>query len=399
MTSNLLIFRTVEGEAKMIEHIAKDVFNKLMIPSNDFSDIVGIEAHFEKLNSLLCLESEEVMKLGIWGPSGVGKSTIGSALFSLLSSRFHKHAFFVSYKRKKKWDDNKMKLCLDERLLSEISCQKDVKIRHPGVAKQTLMHKKVLIIVDDVDDVEVLKTLMDQTSLVGSGSRIVVITPDRKLLKSQKIELIYEVDFPSYNLAMQMFCRSAFGENYPPYGFSELAVEVANLSGYLPLGLNVLGSSLKGMTKEEWVDMLPRLRNSLDGKIEKTLRVSYDGLDSKDQELFLYIACLFSGHEVNHIKYLLGDSVRIGLRVLADKSLIHITPSDKIEMHSLLQKLGTEIDRAESINNPGKRRFLREAEDICDVLTDNIVSIHICFLCMTGSIFDCHLVFDQYCDC
>ncbi|XP_013620207.1 protein SUPPRESSOR OF npr1-1, CONSTITUTIVE 1 isoform X2 [Brassica napus] len=337
----------------MTEHIANDVFNKLMKPSDDFSDFVGIKM------------------VGIVGPSGIGKSTIGRALFSQLSSLFHHHAF-VSYKSIKQWDDYSMKLYLDERLLSEISCQKGIKISHLGVAKQILNRKKVLIIVDDMDDLEVINTLVGQTRLVGSGSRIIVITQDRKLLKSQKIELIYEVDFPSYNLAMQMFCRSAFGENYPPYGFSELAVEVANLSGYLPLGLNVLGSSLKGMTKEEWVDMLPRLRNSLDGKIEKTLRVSYDGLDSKDQELFLYIACLFSGHEVNHIKYLLGDSVRIGLRVLADKSLIHITPSDKIEMHSLLQKLGTEIDRAESINNPGKRRFLREAEDICDVLTDNI---------------------------
>ncbi|KAF3559259.1 hypothetical protein F2Q69_00012489 [Brassica cretica] len=37
-------------------------------------------------------------------------------------------------------------------------------------------------------------------------------------------------------------------------------------------------------------------------------------------------------------------------------------------MHSLLQKLGKEINRADPINN---RRFLTEAEDICDVLTDN----------------------------
>ncbi|CAF1920659.1 unnamed protein product [Brassica napus] len=359
---------TVEGEAKMIEHIAKDVFNKLMIPSNDFSDIVGIEAHFEKLNSLLCLESEEVMKLGIWGPSGVGKSTIGSALFSLLSSRFHKHAFFVSYKRKKKWDDNKMKLCLDERLLSEISCQKDVKIRHPGVAKQTLMHKKVLIIVDDVDDVEVLKTLMDQTSLVGSGSRIVVITPDRKLLKSQKIELIYEVELPSYDLAMQMFCRSAFGKNSPPYGFEELAEEVVLHSSNLPLGLSVLGSSLKGMNKEEWVKMRPRLLNSLDGKIKNTLKVCYDRLDVKEQELFLWIACLSDCRNVNFLKDLLGDSAEIGLKILNDKSLIRWESTEFVGMHSLLQMLGKEIDRAETINN---RRFLTELEDTCDVLTDN----------------------------
>ncbi|CAG7895633.1 unnamed protein product [Brassica rapa] len=356
-----------EGEAKMIEHIATDVFNKVMIPSNDFSDFVGIEAHFQRLNNLLCLESEEVRKVGIWGPSGIGKSTIGRVLFSQLSSRFHHHAF-VSYKSTKQWDDYSMKLSLDERLLSEISCQKDLKISHLGVVKQMLNHKKVLIIVDDVDDLEVLNTFMDQTRLVGSGSRIIVITQDRKLLKSQEIELIYEVELPSYDLAIQMFCRSAFGKNSPPYGFEELTEEVALHSSNLPLGLSVLGSSLKGMTKEEWVEMLPRLLNSLDGKIKNTLKVCYDRLDVKEQELFLWIACLSDGPNVSFLKDLLGDSAEIGLKILNDKSLIRRESTEFVRMHSLLQKLGKEINRADPINN---RRFLTEAEDICDVLTDN----------------------------
>ncbi|KAJ0245490.1 Toll/interleukin-1 receptor homology (TIR) domain-containing protein [Hirschfeldia incana] len=357
-----------EGEAKMIQHIAKDVLNKLMIPSNHFSDFVGIEAHLERLNSLLCLESDqEVRKVGIWGPSGIGKSTIGRALFSQLSSLFHHHAF-VSYKSTEEWGDNSaMKLCLDERLLSEIF-QKEVKIRHLGEAKQRLMHKKIIIIVDDVDDVEALNTLMDQTSLVGSGSRIVVITQDKKLLKSQGIELIYEVELPSCNLAMQMFCRSAFGKNSPPYGFEELAEEVALHSSNLPLGLCVLGSSLKGMNKEEWVGMLPRLVNSLNRKIKKTLKVCYDRLDVEDQELFLYIACLSDGHNVNFLKDLLEDSAKLGLKILNDKSLIRWESTEIVRTHSLLQKLGKEINLSDPINN---RRFLTEADDICDVLTDN----------------------------
>lgn len=42
----LLIFRIGEGEVKMIEYIVKDVFNKVMILLNDFSDFVGIEVYF-----------------------------------------------------------------------------------------------------------------------------------------------------------------------------------------------------------------------------------------------------------------------------------------------------------------------------------------------------------------
>ncbi|XP_023636310.1 disease resistance protein RPP4 [Capsella rubella] len=357
-------------EANMIETIANDVSNKLITPSSDFGDFVGVEAHLERLNSILCLESEEVRMLGIIGPSGIGKTTIGRALFSSLSSQFH-HCGFVSYKRTSR-DDYGMKLCWEQQFLSEILCQKDLKIWHLGAVEQRLKHKKVLIVLDDVDDHEIVKTLVGHTGWFGFGSRIIVITQDKQLLKAHSIDLIYEVEFPSKDLALRMFCRSAFGENSPPSDFMTLAGKVAILAGNLPLGLTVLGSSLRGKDKFEWMEMLPRLQNGLDGKIEKTLRISYDELDGKDQDLFLYIACLFNGHKVTYIKNLLGESVNIGIKMLADKSLIRITtPHKTVQMHNLLQKLGKEIVRAESIYNPGKRRFLVDAKDIIDVFTDN----------------------------
>ncbi|CAL9241621.1 unnamed protein product, partial [Arabidopsis halleri] len=119
--------------------------------------------------------------------------------------------------------------------------------------------------------------------------------------------------------------------------------------------------------------MMPRLRNDLDGKIEKTLRVSYDGLNNKkDEAIFLHIACLFNGEKVNNIKLLLADSdldVNIGLKNLVDKSLVFVR-EDTIEMHRLLQDMGKEIVRAQS-NEPGEREFLVDSKHICDVLEDN----------------------------
>ena len=60
--------------------------------------------------------------------------------------------------------------------------------------------------------------------------------------------------------------------------------------------------------------------------------------------------------------------------MLADKSLIRITPDETEEMHNLLQRLGREIVREESIDIPGKRRFLVDAEEISDVFAANTVS-------------------------
>jgi Leucine-rich repeat (LRR) protein len=145
------------------------------------------------------------------------------------------------------------------------------------------------------------------------------------------------------------------------------------LAGNLPLGLSVLGSSLKRRSKEEWMEMLAELQNGLNRDIMKTLRVSYVRLDPKDQDIFHYIAWLFNGWKVKSIKDFLGDGVNVNIRLktLDDKSLIRLTPNDTIEMHNLLQKLATEIDREESNGNPGKRRFLENAEEILDVFTDN----------------------------
>nr|AXU93633.1 RPP4/RPP5-like protein [Arabidopsis thaliana] len=356
------------SEAAMIEELAEDVLRKTMTPSDDFGDLVGIENHIEAIKSVLCLESKEArIMVGIWGQSGIGKSTIGRALYSKLSIQFH-HRAFITYKSTSGSDVSGMKLRWEKELLSEILGQKDIKIEHFGVVEQRLKQQKVLILLDDVDSLEFLKTLVGKAEWFGSGSRIIVITQDRQLLKAHEIDLIYEVEFPSEHLALTMLCRSAFGKDSPPDDFKELAFEVAKLAGNLPLGLSVLGSSLKGRTKEWWMEMMPRLRNGLNGDIMKTLRVSYDRLHQKDQDMFLYIACLFNGFEVSYVKDLLKDNV--GFTMLTEKSLIRITPDGYIEMHNLLEKLGREIDRAKSKDNPGKRQFLTNFEDIREVLTE-----------------------------
>jgi hypothetical protein len=345
----------------MVKKIANDVSNKLFPLPKGFGDFVGIEDHIKAIKSILCLESKEArIMVGIWGQSGIGKSTIGRALFSQLSSQFH-HRAFITYKSTSGSDVSGMKLSWEKELLSEILGQKDIKIDHFGVVEQRLKHKKVLILLDDVDNLEFLKTLVGKAEWFGSGSRIIVITQDKQLLKAHEIDLVYEVELPSQGLALKMISQYAFGKDSPPDDFKELAFEVAELVGSLPLGLSVLGSSLKGRDKDEWVKMMPRLRNDSDDKIEETLRVGYDRLNKKNRELFKCIACFFNGFKVSNVKELLEDDV--GLTMLADKSLIRITPDGDIEMHNLLEKLGIEIDRAKSKGNPGKRRFLTDFED------------------------------------
>lgn len=227
----------------------------------------------------------------------------------------------------------------------------------------------------------VLDALAGGAEWFGPGSRIIAITKDMQILRAHGITCVYEVKTPTKQIALQMLCRSAFRQDSPPDGFVEVAAEVAMRLGGLPLGLNIIGSALRGRDKTHWVNMLPALRKGLDGRIEEALSFSYKALERKEYKaLFRHLACLFNGDEVSYIKLMLADSelnVDMGLDVLVDKSLIRVVPSwnntSIVEMHCLVQEMGKEVVRGQS-DKPGEREFLMDSKDVCNVLKDRTVS-------------------------
>lgn len=281
-----------DNEGKMVEEIAIYVSGKLFLTSSkDSEGIVGIENHMAELKLLLDFESKEGRMVGILGSSGVGKTTIARALFNRHSHQFQNSVFvdraFVSrsmeiYRGANPYDHN-MKLHLQENFLSEI-LGNDLKIFHTGVVEERLKNHKVLVFLDDLENQFVLDTLAGGINWFGPGSRIIVITKLKHILRAHGIDNIYKVPLPSDGLALQIFCRNAFRQNYPPGDFLELASESALHAGNLPLGLAVLGSYLRGRYKKEWIDMLMMFRKSQFGKIQEILKFCYNGLNNKNDE-------------------------------------------------------------------------------------------------------------------
>lgn len=364
----------------MIKKISADVSNELnSTPSKDFDDFVGIEAHIEKMNLLLCKESNEVKMIGIWGPAGIGKSTIARALYNRLSSNFQVTLFMENVKGSYRSNEiNSSKLRLQERFLSELFNDKDLRITNLGVAENRLRYWKVLIVLDDVDNIEQLNAVADRPQWFGDGSRIIVTTEHKDILEAHDINSIYEVGFPSRLEALQIFSQSAFRQDSPADGYVELANEVAKLTN-LPLGLSVLGSSLRGKSKTKWIRALPSLKATLHEDIERILRIGYDSLGDNDhlKAIFLYIACLFNGDKMDRVTRFLENSdldIESGLDVLVERALISISSDKRIMMHNLLRQMGQQIVRRQSTHEPGKRQFLVDAKKINDVLADNTVS-------------------------
>ncbi|XP_009113973.2 disease resistance protein TAO1 isoform X1 [Brassica rapa] len=365
-----------DNEAAMIKKIATDISNMLnsFTPLSDFDGLVGMGAHLEKMEPLLGLGSDEVRMIGIWGPPGIGKTTIARVAYNQLSEGFQLSIFMddikVNYSRLCS-DDYSAKLQLQQQFISQITNHKDMVVSHLGVASNRLKDKKVLVVLDGVDRSVQLDAIAKEAWWFGPGSRIIITTQDHKLFRAHGINHIYKVDFPTNDEALQIFCTYSFGQKFPKDGFEELAREVTKLAGELPLGLRVMGSYFRGMSKQEWINSLPRLKTSLDSDIQSILKFSYDALDDEDKYLFLHIACFFNSQKIHKVEEHLAKKfleVRQRLNVLAEKSLISIE-SGYIKMHSLLEKLGRVIVCKQSIHEPGQRQFLFDDIEICEVLT------------------------------
>ncbi|KFK37813.1 hypothetical protein AALP_AA3G032600 [Arabis alpina] len=368
-----------DDEATMIEKIGDDISKMLigLAPSPGLGLLIGMGAHMEEMQQLLRLDLEdEVRMIGIWGPVGIGKSTIARFLFHQLSRNFPQSAIMEireNYPRPC-LDEGSAQLKLQNLMLSLVINHKDTMITHLGVAPERLKDRRVLLILDDVDQLAQLHALAGGIRWFGPGSRIIITTEDQKILNDHGINLIYKVDYPIDEEALQIFCSHAFGQKSPYDGFEELAREVIRLSGKLPLGLKVMGSYFRGMSKDEWTMALPGLRESLNGEIESILQFSYDALCDEDKEIFLHIACFFSNNYgmVERVEEHLAKkflNVRQRLQVLVEKSLIYFNDQRKIEIHTLLAQLGKTIVHKQS-REPRQRQFLVGGKDICDVFTD-----------------------------
>ncbi|KAJ4723792.1 putative disease resistance protein (TIR-NBS-LRR class) [Melia azedarach] len=364
------------NDAILVDIIVKDVLKKLedLTISTDFSGLVGIHSRIEKVKSLLCIESSDSQIVGIWGMGGIGKTTLAKIIFKKHSSDFV-GKIFVENVREKLEKGVGLEL-LQKEILSELLDEKNVKSgpNIPQYTNKRLQRMRLLIVLDDVSKLEQLEYLVGGLDQFGRGSKIIITTRDREVLLEFGIDNIYEFEVFNTNEALKIFCNHAFKQNPCFEDFLELSKKAVDYAKGNALALKVLGCYFHGKNQIDWEKGLCNLSQISSSSIHNMLKISYNELHLDEKSIFLDIACFFKGEDKDWVMDILGDDrviVDYRLNVLVDKSLISRLKDNKLQMHDLLQEMGREIVRQESIKDPGKRSRLWQYKDVYDVLKKN----------------------------
>ena len=367
------------SEHVLLQQIVEDVLAKLNTAllniTTDF--LVGLETRVQRVIQFIESQSNKVCLIGIWGMGGSGKTTTAKFIYNEIHWKFRDRSFIENIREVCEKRNGEI-IHLQEQLLALKTNEKIYNPSH-GIAtiEKKLMGKRALIVLDDVNTMEQVEKLFGNPKCFSSGSVLIVTSRDVNILQLLKVDCIYNIKEMDKDKSLELFSWHAFRKPSPTKEFSELSTSIVAYCGGLPLALEVIGSFLRGKTKENWISARSKLKRIPNNRVQEKLKISYDGLkDDMEKDIFLDICCFFIGKDRAYVSEILdgcGLCAIIGITVLIERSLLKVEKNNKLGMHGLLRDMGREIVRQKSAEKLGKRSRLWFHEDVHDVLNQNSV--------------------------
>ncbi|KAM7465883.1 hypothetical protein LguiB_013445 [Lonicera macranthoides] len=373
---------TGRHEGQLVTIITDTIFRILMQNNkHEDSDLIGMVSRIEKVDKLLNIHCDGVRFIGIHGMGGLGKTTTAEVIYNKYQHHFECHSFLPDVRET---ESRNGIVHLQTQLLSAILKTRAILVNDcmDGIRqiKGVVGRKKVLIVLDDVNDKSQIEGLAGSWKWFGARSRIIITTRNKEVLRAlestteegnPEVYGSYQPDYLDPVESLELFCKHAFGRKNPPEDYKTLSEGIASTAAGLPLVLKVTGSSLYGETdKELWEYKIKELKDVPDEEVQKKLRLSFDPLTDAQKEIFLDIACLFIGHDKTNLCYMWDDCgfhPGIVLNVLVRRSLITVGDDDILSMHDQLRDLGRQIVREEKLDKLGKWSRLWDSDKAFEV--------------------------------
>ncbi|KAL3745148.1 hypothetical protein ACJRO7_014286, partial [Eucalyptus globulus] len=363
-------------EGTLVDIVVKKVMGELkrFFQLNVPEQLVGINDHVQQIMSKIDAESNGTRIIGIYGMGGIGKTTLAKVLYNKLASQFDYRSFVENIRETYQ---RKGIECVQKQLISAIIgslCEVSNVDEGINVIKSRFTSKKVLVLLDDMDDCTHLSALVGDGSWFEAGSIVIITTRNKSILDEGRAGYMYQLKELSFDQSLILFSRHAFRKDSPLSDCKIISHHIVFTTGGLPLALEVIGSFLHGKREEVWKDTLKKLKKVPDKKVQEKLKISYEALDDEEQQIFLDIACFFIRSHKQNPTYMWDASDFLpgrGIEVLSLMSLIKIDKDEMLMMHDQLRDLGREIVRLENPKEPQKRSRLWNSEEAADVIDGN----------------------------
>ncbi|GLJ35029.1 hypothetical protein SUGI_0705010 [Cryptomeria japonica] len=359
--------KEIEGWIRALNHVANmknriifdgDAEKMLMNIVGRVKEIVSLEVgkhcvgldeaveNFEKVT--IQSSSEDVKIVGIVGMGGCGKTTLAKELYNRKRWDFDSSSFLSSVgETANESEFRKLQRKLAEDLARDIE---DFRLQNVGQQKEKISHplrsKRLLIVLDGIEHVDQVNSLLPTKESIGSGSLIIITTRDISITKCCGISSIYEMEKLDRSHAKQLFCLHAFSQPRSATEFEDLVERFLENSDLTPLPLVRLAEQLCGKSRDYWESHLLDISSDLDEHIKEELLSRFHALETEEQELLFDISFFFYGEKLSLAIPIWDASERNSqhlVQTLQNNLIVELDHENRIRMNRHLINLGKEL--------------------------------------------------------
>ncbi|XP_018717468.2 disease resistance protein RUN1-like [Eucalyptus grandis] len=272
-------------EGELVKSVVQKVLKELKeLVGNDY--LVGIDSPVEEVMELVNKNASATMCVGIYGITGIGKTTLAKAIYNKLSDLFVHRSFIADIKvscERNGINYLQNQLIFDMQKREIQFCNNDERIEY---ILSRFKDEKALIILDDVDTTSQLEALAGNPYWFGLGSRIFVTTRNESVLDRAGVDMKYEHKQMDEEQSLVLFSRHAFRRDHPPREFLALSHLVVSTMEGIPLAVKVVGSFLCEKPSRIWRETIRKMQNIPHMAVQEKFRIICEemGDDRKNAE-------------------------------------------------------------------------------------------------------------------